>query len=316
MSTTISDNSVKWTKINLRSSKLAEDIKLSDNSEKKIFKKKPNWLRVKLPTGENFRDLRKLVDKHKLHTICESGNCPNMGECWGAGTATFMILGNICTRSCGFCAVNTGKPQPVNWSEPERVAESVKLMNVKHCVITSVDRDDLEDGGVSMWLNTINAVRRLSPTTTLETLIPDFKGQKDLIKKIAIIHPEVVSHNMETVQRLTRYVRIQAKYDRSLFVLDTLKKEGVKRTKSGIMLGLGETKEEVISSMQDLRKVNVDILTLGQYLQPTKKHIPVDRFVTPDEFKELKTQGLNMGFKYVESGPLVRSSYHAEKHLF
>ena len=316
MSATISDNSVKWTKINLRSSALAEDVKLSDDSEKKVFKKKPNWLRVKLPTGKNFRDLRKLVDKHKLHTICESGNCPNMGECWGAGTATFMILGNICTRSCGFCAVSTGKPQPVNWSEPERVAESVKLMNVKHCVITSVDRDDLEDGGVSMWLNTINAVRRLSPGTTLETLIPDFKGQYDLIKKIAIIHPEVVSHNMETVQRLTRHVRIQAKYDRSLFVLDTLKKEGVKRTKSGIMLGLGETNEEVIKSMKDLRKVNVDILTLGQYLQPTKKHIPVDRFVTPDEFRVFKTEGLKMGFKYVESGPLVRSSYHAEKHLF
>ncbi len=283
---------------------------------KTILNKKPNWLRVKLPSGKKFRDLRKLVDDHRLNTICESGNCPNMGECWGVGTATFMILGNICTRSCGFCAVATGKPKMIDWSEPERVARSVKLMNIKHCVITSVDRDDLEDGGVQIWTETINAVRRLSPQTTLETLIPDFKGSIDQIKKISFVKPEIVSHNIETVERLTRSVRIQAKYKRSLFVLKQLKKEGVKRTKSGLMLGLGETKSEVINTMQNLRDVNVDILTLGQYLQPTKKHIPVNKFITPDEFKEFKLKGLKMGFKYVESGPLVRSSYHAEKHLF
>ena len=283
---------------------------------KEVVNKKPRWLRVKLPSGKKFRNLRKLVDNHKLHTICESGNCPNMGECWGSGTATFMILGNICTRSCGFCAVATGRPKSIDWAEPERVARTVKLMDIKHCVLTSVDRDDLEDGGVSVWLETIKAVRRLSPGTTLETLIPDFKGDIAQIKKIAIIHPEVVSHNIETVKRLTRQVRIQAKYTRSLLVLESLKKEGVKRTKSGLMLGLGESLPEVISTMRNLREVNVDILTLGQYLQPTKKHIPVDRFVTPDEFNYLKKEGLNMGFKYVESGPLVRSSYHAEKHLF
>ncbi len=283
---------------------------------KVVFNKKPSWLRVKLPSGKKFRDLRNLVTKHRLHTICESGNCPNMGECWGAGTATFMILGNICTRSCGFCAVATGKPKLIDWSEPERVARSVKLMNVKHCVITSVDRDDLEDGGVQVWVDTITAVRRLSPETTQETLIPDFKGNVDLVKKIAFINPEIVSHNLETVERLTKAVRIQAKYKRSLFVLDTLKKEGVKRTKSGLMLGLGETKNEIIQAMEDLRSVSVDILTLGQYLQPTQKHLPVDRFVEPSEFQDLKLKGLSMGFKYVESGPLVRSSYHAEKHLF
>ncbi len=284
--------------------------------KKALINKKPNWLRVKLPSGKKFRELRKLVNNHRLHTICESGNCPNMGECWGAGTATFMILGNICTRSCGFCAVATGKPKMVDWSEPERVARSVKLMDVKHCVITSVDRDDLDDCGVNIWVETINAVRRLSPQTTLETLIPDFKGNINIIKKIASVKPEIVSHNIETVERLTQQVRIQAKYKRSLLVLEKLKEQGVKRTKSGLMLGLGESKEEIISTMADLRKVNVDILTLGQYLQPTKKHLPVNKFISPDEFKDLKLQGLEMGFKYVESGPLVRSSYHAEKHLF
>ena len=284
--------------------------------DKVAINKKPSWLRVKLPSGKKFSNLRSLVTKHRLHTICESGNCPNMGECWGAGTATFMILGNICTRSCGFCAVATGRPKMIDWSEPERVARSVKLMNVKHCVLTSVDRDDLLDGGVQVWVETINAVRRLSPKTTQETLIPDFKGDINIIKKIAIVHPEIVSHNIETVERLTKEVRIQAKYERSLSVLEILKKEGVKRTKSGLMLGLGETKSEVIQTMKNLRNVNVDILTIGQYLQPTKKHIPVQRFVDPTEFKELKSIGLDMGFKYVESGPLVRSSYHAEKHLF
>ena len=284
--------------------------------EKEISNKKPKWLRVKLPSGKKFTNLRKLVDKHKLHTICESGNCPNMGECWGAGTATFMILGNICTRSCGFCAVATGRPKAIDWSEPERVARSVKLMNIKHCVLTSVDRDDLEDGGVNIWVETIKAVRRLSPETTLETLIPDFKGQFTLIKKIAQVKPEIVSHNLETVERLTQKVRIQAKYDRSLLVLKLLKDAGVARTKSGIMLGLGENKFDIIKSMEDMRKVDIDILTLGQYLQPTKKHLPVARFVSPEEFDYYKEVGLSLGFKYVESGPLVRSSYHAEKHLF
>ena len=287
-----------------------------ENKPVNPIKKKPEWIRSKLTNSKEFFLTKTIVNNNNLVTVCQEANCPNITECWSKRHATFMIMGDTCTRACAFCDVKTGKPGDLDIFEPAKIANAVKSLNLKHVVITSVDRDDLEDGGVSMWLNTINAVRRLSPDTTLETLIPDFKGQYDLIKKIAIIHPEVVSHNIETVQRLTRHVRIQAKYDRSLFVLDTLKKEGVKRTKSGIMLGLGETNEEVIKSMKDLRKVNVDILTLGQYLQPTKKHIPVDRFVTPDEFRAFKTEGLKMGFKYVESGPLVRSSYHAEKHLF
>lgn len=278
--------------------------------------KKPKWLRVKLPTGESYRQVRKLVDNYKLHTICESGNCPNMGECWGAGTATFMILGNVCTRSCGFCSVMTGRPLPVDWDEPERVAQSVKLMGVKHCVITSVDRDDLEDGGSIIWAETVRAVRRMSPTTTMETLIPDFKGEWHNIDRMIEAAPEIISHNLETVRRLTRQVRIQAKYDRSLEVLKYLKDQGQKRTKSGVMLGLGETEEEVLETMRDLRAAEVDILTLGQYLQPTPKHLPVVEFITPEQFDFYRERGLKMGFKYVESGPLVRSSYHAERHLF
>ncbi len=276
--------------------------------------RKPNWLRVKLPIGESYKHVRGLVDKNNLHTICESGNCPNMGECWGEGTATFMILGNICTRSCGFCAVATGRPEPVDWNEPQRVAEAIHLMKVKHAVITSVDRDELKDGGSIIWYNTIKAVKILNPTTTLETLIPDFRGIKEQIQRIIDAAPEVVSHNMETVERLTKQVRIQAKYRRSLDVLKTLK-EGGMRTKTGIMLGIGETKEEVIESMKDLVNVGCDVLTLGQYLQPTPKHLPVLRFVHPDEFAELKEIGYQLGFDYVESGPLVRSSYHSEKHV-
>jgi len=276
--------------------------------------KKPNWLRVKLPTGEEYKHVRSLVDKHKLHTICESGNCPNMGECWGEGTATFMILGNICTRSCGFCAVATGKPDPVDWDEPQRVAEAIHLMKVKHAVITSVDRDELDDQGSIIWHNTIRAVKALNPATTLETLIPDFRADAVSIGRVIAAAPEVVSHNIETVERLTRQVRIQAKYWRSMETLRLLK-EGGMRTKSGIMLGLGETKEEVLQTMQDLRDSEVDVITIGQYLQPTKKHLPVDRFVHPDEFKELRETGYQMGFDYVESGPLVRSSYHSEKHV-
>lgn len=276
--------------------------------------KKPDWLRVKLPIGENYLHVRKLVDTHKLHTICESGNCPNMGECWGAGTATFMILGNVCTRSCGFCAVATGRPGAVDNGEPDRVANSVKLMNVKHCVITSVDRDDLKDGGSSIWVETIRAVRKISPQTKFETLIPDFKGETENMDRVFAEKPDILSHNLETVRRLTKQVRVQAKFDRSLDVLKRAKQFGL-RTKSGIMLGLGETEEEILQTMNELREAQVDVLTLGQYLQPTKQHLPVAEFVHPDRFAKYKKLGLEMGFLFVESGPLVRSSYHAEKHV-
>ena len=289
------------------------EISQKDNSEIRI--KKPKWLRVKLPIGENYRKVRSLVDEHKLHTICETGSCPNMGECWGEGTATFMILGNICTRSCGFCAVKTGRPEEVDEFEPGKIAHSVKTMGIKHAVITSVDRDDLKDGGSGIWVQTVKAIRHQSPGTTLETLIPDFAGNWDNLQQIITVAPEIVSHNLETVRRLTKQVRIQAKYDRSLEVLFRLKKGGM-RTKSGIMLGLGETDEEIIETMEDLRSVNVDILTLGQYLQPTPKHLPIVEFVTPERFDKYQKIGMEMGFRYVESGPLVRSSYHAEKHLF
>ncbi len=276
--------------------------------------KKPTWLKVKLPIGDSYKHVRGLVDHHKLHTICESGNCPNMGECWGDGTATFMILGNICTRSCGFCAVATGKPEAADYDEPQRVAEAIHLMKVKHAVITSVDRDELPDGGSIIWANTVNAVRALNPETTLETLIPDFQGKWENLNRIINVAPEVVSHNLETVERLTKQVRIQAKYQRSLEVIRRLKDGGM-RTKSGIMLGLGERKEEVIESMQALAHNGCDVLTLGQYLQPSQKHLPVIRFVHPDEFAELKDLGYKLGFDYIESGPLVRSSYHSDKHV-
>ena len=290
-----------------------QELPILQNTESSVIKK-PNWLRVKLPIGESYKHVRGLVDKHKLHTICESGNCPNMGECWGEGTATFMILGNICTRSCQFCAVATGRPLPVEWDEPQRVAEAILLMKVKHAVLTSVDRDELADGGSIIWFNTIKAIKTLSPLTTLETLIPDFRGIPDQIQRIIEAAPEVVSHNMETVERNTKMVRVQAKYRRSLGVLETLKKGGM-RTKTGIMLGIGEEKEEVIQTMKDLVNVGTDVLTIGQYLQPTKKHLPVQRYVHPDEFNELRQIGYELGFDYVESGPLVRSSYHSEKHV-
>ena len=277
--------------------------------------KKPDWIRVKLPTGKKYTELRGLVDKYKLNTICASGSCPNMGECWAEGTATFMILGNICTRSCGFCGVQTGRPGAVDWAEPEKVANSIKLMNIKHAVITSVDRDDLKDMGSIIWAETVNAVRTISPQTTMETLIPDFQGNTRNIDRIVQVAPEVVSHNMETVKRLTRKVRVQAKYDTSLEVLRYLKEQGINRTKSGIMLGLGEHEEEVMEVLHDLRKVNVDVVTLGQYLQPSKKHLPVQQFITPDTFKKLETFALDLGFRHVESGPLVRSSYKAHKHI-
>ncbi|TYP73600.1 lipoyl synthase [Aquimarina intermedia] len=278
-------------------------------------KGKPKWLRVKLPTGKKYTELRSIVDKYKLHTICTSGSCPNMGECWSEGTATFMILGNTCTRSCGFCGVKTGRPDTVDWAEPEKVARSIKIMNIKHAVITSVDRDDLQDGGSIIWAETIEAIRRMNPSTTLETLIPDFQGKTKNIDRIIAANPEVVSHNMETVKRLTREVRIQAKYEQSLEVLRYLKDQGIGRTKSGIMLGLGEKEDEVIQTLHDLRAVGLDIVTIGQYLQPSKKHLPVKQFITPDQFKKYEEVGLDLGFRHVESGALVRSSYKAQKHL-
>ena len=281
---------------------------------KSAKQRKPDWLRVKLPIGEEYRKVREIVSDHKLHAICQSGNCPNMGECWGAGTATFMILGNVCTRSCGFCNVATGRPEAVDPFEPLRVAKSVKLMGVKHCVITSVDRDDLVDGGSQIWVETIQKIREYSPETTLETLIPDFQGKWENLERVLDVRPEVISHNLETVRRLTKQVRVQAKYERSLEVLKRISDAGI-AAKSGIMLGLGESKEEVLESMQDLRQSNVSILTLGQYLQPTSEHLPVVEFVHPDVFAEFKKAGMEMGFRVVESGPLVRSSYHAEKHL-
>lgn len=276
--------------------------------------RKPDWLRVKLPVGEEYKKVRKIVSDHKLHTICESGNCPNMGECWSAGTATVMILGNVCTRSCGFCAVNTGRPEEVDPYEPLRVAKSVKLMGLKHVVITSVDRDDLKDGGSETWAKTVETIRKMNPGVTLETLIPDFQGKWENLKRVIDVKPEIVSHNLETVRRLTREVRVQARYDRSLEVLKRLSDSGI-TTKSGIMLGLGETEEEILETMDDLRTVGVKILTMGQYLQPTKQHLPVLEFITPAKFEHLGNIAKAKGFEFVESGPLVRSSYHAEKHI-
>ena len=277
--------------------------------------KKPEWLRVKLPTGKKHKELRGLVDKYKLNTICQSGSCPNMGECWGEGTATFMILGNVCTRSCGFCGVKTGRPEQVDWAEPEKVARSIKLMQIKHAVLTSVDRDDIKDMGSIIWAETIHAVRRISPGTTMETLIPDFQGIEKHIDRIIEAAPEVLSHNMETVRRLTREVRIQAKYDRSLEVLRYAKEAGQPRTKTGIMLGLGEFEDEVFETIQEVADANVDVITIGQYLQPTKKHLPLKEFITPEQFKKYEDFARGLGFRHVESGPLVRSSYHAEKHI-
>ncbi len=276
---------------------------------------KPEWLKIKLPGGAEFSDVKQNILKNKLHTICESGKCPNQTECWGAGTATLMILGNTCTRSCMFCSVETGNPEVVDITEPIRVAESVKMMGLKHVVITSVDRDDLTDGGSKIWAATVRAIRKHNPGVTLETLIPDFKGVKENVQRVIDVKPEVVSHNLETVKRLTREVRVQAKYERSLDVLLQLKNGGIERTKSGIMLGLGETEEELFEAMDDLRNAQVDILTLGQYLQPTKKHLQVDKYVSPNEFNRYREIALAKGFRFVESGPMVRSSYHAEKHV-
>lgn len=276
--------------------------------------RKPSWLKVKIPIGENYKKVRNLVDTYKLHTICESGNCPNMGECWGAGTATFMILGNVCTRSCGFCAVATGRPKFVDYNEPKRVAEAIKLMQVKHAVITSVNRDELPDKGAQIWHDTVKMVKELSPTTTIETLIPDTKADWNALEVMISAGQEVVSHNMETVNRLYRKVRPQAKYERSLEQIQRTKDFG-KRTKSGVMLGLGETDKEVYEILTDLKNHGCDVVTLGQYLQPTKMHIEVAEFIHPDKFAHFKEIGLSIGIPYVESGPMVRSSYHAERHI-
>ncbi|MCC7298054.1 MAG: lipoyl synthase [Bacteroidia bacterium] len=275
---------------------------------------KPNWLKIELPTGEKYSRVKRIVKENKLHTICESGHCPNMGECWGAGTATFMILGNICTRSCSFCAVATGRPTEYDMDEPYRVAEAVKLMGVKHCVITSVNRDELKDKGATVWAQTIREIKRLNPETTIETLIPDFKAQWDLLYMVLDEKPDVVSHNMETVERLYKIVRPQAKYQRSLEQIKRTSEYG-SRTKSGAMLGCGETDEEVEKLILDLHEHSCDVLTLGQYLQPTKMHLNVAEFVHPDKFKHWENFGLQKGFRFVESGPMVRSSYHAEKHV-
>ncbi|RAW02719.1 lipoyl synthase [Pseudochryseolinea flava] len=289
-------------------------IELPVISPDETRKRKPDWLRVKLPVGPEYAKVRRLVDNYKLHTICESGNCPNMGECWGAGTATFMILGNVCTRSCTFCAVATGRPTEYDMDEPKRVAEAIKLMGVKHAVITSVNRDELKDRGAEVWYQTVIETKKSSPETTIETLIPDTKGNWDALYRMIEGKQEVVSHNMETVGRLYRMVRPQAKYERSLEQIRRIREAGM-RTKTGIMLGIGETKEEVFKAMDDLAANGLMILTLGQYLQPTKMHLEVAEFIHPDTFEMYKEEGLKRGLKYVESGPLVRSSYHAERHV-
>lgn len=276
--------------------------------------RKPHWLKSKIPVGKQYRLVREIVEENKLHTICTSGHCPNMDECWGRGTATLMILGDICTRSCGFCNVKTGRPLPVDWEEPRRVANSVKLMKLKHCVLTSVDRDDLDDLGAEIWVQTVTEIKKLNPKTTIETLIPDFDGRKELIEKVCAAGQEVVSHNLETVKRITPWARSRAKYDISLDALKIISQSGVV-AKSGLMLGLSEKPEEVIETLKDMRNAGVEVITLGQYLQPTKKHLMVKEYVTPEQFEKYRLAGLELGFRFIESSPLVRSSYRAEKHV-
>ncbi|WP_372754274.1 lipoyl synthase [Labilibaculum sp.] len=277
-------------------------------------RRKPDWLKIQLPKGDDYAYVNGIVKEHGLHTICSSGKCPNVGECWGNGTATFMILGNICTRACKFCNVPTGKPLAADWNEPKRLARSIKLMGLKHAVITSVDRDDLEDGGSGIWAETIKSIKEITPETTLEVLIPDFNGKSEDIQRVIDKNPEVISHNLETVRRLTREVRSKAKYDLSLKVLKQIADSGIV-AKSGIMLGLGETEEEIYHVMDDLIEVGVRVMTIGQYLQPTKNHLEVQEYITPEVFKKYETVGLEKGFSFVESTPLVRSSYHAERHV-
>ena len=282
--------------------------------EKQNKRVKPDWLKIKLPLGSNYTTLKKIVSDNHLHTICSSGKCPNMGECWNLGTATFMILGDICTRSCKFCATKTGKPLPPDADEPKKIAESIRLMNLQHCVITSVDRDDLPDFGANHWAKTIRAIKNINPDTTIETLIPDFQGRADLINQIIAESPEVISHNLETVRRLTPQIRSKASYKLSLEVIRILA-AGKVISKSGIMVGLGETMDEIYETMDDLLKAGCKVMTIGQYLQPTRKHLEVVRYVHPDEFELYREEGLKRGFEHVESSPLVRSSYHAEKHI-
>jgi len=276
--------------------------------------RKPSWLKMKMPGGDEYSKLLKLVNGHNLHTVCQSAKCPNMGECWAAGTATLMILGDVCTRSCGFCHIATGKPPTLDLGEPVRVGDAVRIMGLKHVVITSVNRDELPDGGAQIWAETINEIRRQSPGTSIEVLIPDFCGDWSALQKVLDVKPEILNHNIESVPRLYFKVRPQAKYRRSLDLLQIAKRQGFK-TKTGIMLGLGETEEEVESVLDDLVSISCDILTIGQYLQPTAKHLPVDRWVHPDEFALWKQKGEERGLRHVESGPLVRSSYHAEKQV-
>jgi lipoic acid synthetase len=277
-------------------------------------RRKPDWLKIRLPMTSSFAQVKNIIKQHNLHTICTSGDCPNMGECWDAGTATFMILGDICTRACKFCNVKTGKPMQVDLDEPVKLAESIKLLKLKHCVITSVDRDDLEDGGASVWAESIRQVKLHNPGITIEVLIPDFLGHLDLVQLLINEKPDVISHNMETVRRLTSKVRSRAEYDRSLKVIEYISNSGI-RSKSGIMLGIGETRDEVIETLKDLRSVNCQVVTIGQYLQPSLKNLEVIEYIKPEVFEEYKQIGLEMGFRFVESGPLVRSSYHAEKHI-
>ena len=293
---------------------IQEIAQTSAASVDSVPRRRPEWLKAKIPGGENYARLKSLIDTNRLHTVCEEARCPNMGECWNHGTATFMILGDVCTRSCGFCAVKTGKPTELDANEPYRVAEAVKIMGVRHAVITSVNRDELYDGGAQIFAETIRQVRTINPATKIEVLIPDFKGEEFALDIVLDAFPDILNHNMETVPRLYHIVRPQAKYSQSLEVLDRAKRKGF-LTKTGLMLGIGERTEEVVEVMRDLQKVKCDILTLGQYLQPTKEHLPVDRFVHPDEFRMLKENGMQMGFKHVESGPLVRSSYHAEQQV-
>ena len=284
----------------------------SGNKQTKLGK--PKWLKLQIPTGKEYQKVDKIVEDHDLHTICRSGKCPNIGECWGSGTATLMILGDVCTRACTFCSVKTGKPDAIDWKEPMRVAKSVQLMALKHAVITSVDRDDLKDAGASVWKATIQAIKKLNPDTTMEVLVPDFKGKPENIQLVVDAQPDVISHNIETVRRLTREVRRNSNYDRSLSVLKFVADAGI-RAKSGIMVGLGETEDEVYEAMNDLRANGVEVLTIGQYLQPTKEHRKVYEYIDPEVFDRYRVAGLEKGFRHVESGPMVRSSYHAEKHV-
>jgi lipoic acid synthetase len=295
-------------------SKLKKRLYTVEKIIKQNSRRKPDWLKIKVPKGKEYVGVKEIVEKNKLHTICTSGHCPNLHECWGRGTATLMILGDICTRSCKFCNVKTGKPLPADYEEPKRIAESVKLLNLKHVVLTSVDRDDMDDLGAGIWAMTIKEVKKINPHTTIETLTPDFDGREELIKMVADAGPEIISHNLETIRRLTPQTRSRAKYDVSLKTLKTIANLGVV-AKSGIMVGIGEKPEEVYELMDDLLAVGVTVLTIGQYLQPTKKHLEVVEYITPEQFKEYERVGLEKGFKFVESGPLVRSSYHAEKHV-